>query len=208
MLKTENLAFAYDEANRFDFPNFSCAANEHLLILGASGCGKTTLLHLLAGLLEPAAGSVSLGETALSKLSDKKRDAFRGAHIGIVFQKAYFVSALTVSENLLAAAYFSGQKQDKARVAALLDRLNLAKKGNKKAHELSLGEQQRVSIARALVNKPQLILADEPSSSLDDKNCAYVLDLLEEQAAIEQSSLVIVTHDSRVKDKISKRVEL
>lgn len=207
-LIAENIRYSYVPQQELSFPDFTCKKGEHVLVLGSSGCGKTTLLHLLAGLLVPQSGSVSLGETALSTLSDKRRDRFRGANIGIIFQKPYFVSSLTVSENLLASQYFAGMRQDKARAAALLERLGLKGKEKKKTHELSLGEQQRVSIARALMNKPPLILADEPTSSLDDENCIHVLSLLEEQAAIEGSSLVIVTHDGRVKEKIERRVEL
>lgn len=200
MLKTSSLQFAYDAQNRFQFPDIEANPSKHLLIIGGSGKGKTTLLHLIAGLLRPTSGKIEVGDTDISRLSTKELDAFRGKHIGIVFQKSHFVASLNVKDNLLLAQYLAGESQDLKRVKLLLERLNLGNKLNKKTSELSQGEQQRVAIARALLNRPDVILADEPTAALDDANCFEVIELLKEQTLEAKASLVIVTHDQRLKD--------
>lgn len=208
MLQTENLTFSYTKATDLCFPDFTCAKAEQVLLLGQSGCGKTTLLHLLGGLLTPKTGKVIIGETDLTKLSGAQADKFRGQNIGIIFQKSHFVNALSVEENLLLAQSLAGQKSDRKRIKELLDRLNIAHKLRSKTNSLSQGEQQRVAIARALVNRPQVILADEPTSALDDKNTAEVIRLLEEQAQAVDATLLVVTHDQRLKDRFSKQISL
>jgi putative ABC transport system ATP-binding protein len=208
MLNTQGLEYAYPGGNRMQFPEIRCENGEHLLIIGNSGTGKTTLLHLLAGLLSPKNGEINIAGQDIARMRGRELDRFRGKHIGIIFQKSHFVSALNVSDNLQLTSYLAGLKADKARIQELLERLNLADKLTKKTRELSQGEQQRVAIARSLLNRPDLILADEPTSSLDDKNTADVIELLEKEAALADATLVIVTHDQRLKDRFSRRVEL
>lgn len=208
MLQTDQLKFAYKGGNSFSFPDIHCERGAHWLLLGQSGSGKTTFLHLLGGLLSPNSGSIRLEGTDMSKLSGTALDRFRGKHIGIIFQKAHFVSALTVGENLALAQELAGMPVDNGRIAKLLDRLNVGHKIHSKPDRLSAGEQQRVAIARSLVNSPELILADEPTSALDDENCEQVLHLLTEQAASVKATLLIVTHDGRLKDKISNQILL
>ena len=208
MLQTHQLAFSYDKNKRFEFQNIACSAGESLLVLGNSGKGKTTLLHLLAGLLRPLSGSISINETDITKLSKSRIDKFRGQNIGIIFQKSHFISSLTVKKNLLLTQYLAGVKQDEKRILELLERLQIADKINKYTHELSQGEQQRVAIVRALLNRPTLILADEPTASLDDENCQQVIQLLKEQAEKDNVSLVIVTHDTRLKAVFERKIEL
>jgi len=208
MLDCIGLSFSYTPEISFSFPELSCQPGTPLLILGESGEGKTTLLHLLAGLLRPQTGSIVINGTDITQLSTQELDRFRGKHIGIIFQAAHFVSALTVRENLLMAQYFAGLKPDTARVETLLSRLDLKSKLNQKAFRLSQGQQQRVAIARALINQPRIILADEPSSSLDDTNCFRVVDLLEDQAEQAGAALVIVTHDQRLKERFPHQVLL
>lgn len=208
MLNTQGLEYAYPGGNRMQFPEIRCENGEHLLIIGRSGTGKTTLLHLLAGLLSPKNGEINIAGQDIARMRGRELDRFRGKHIGIIFQKSHFVSALNVSDNLQLTSYLAGLKADKARIQELLERLNLSDKLTKKTKELSQGEQQRVAIARALLNRPDLILADEPTSSLDDKNTADVIELLEKEAALADATLVIVTHDQRLKDRFSRRVEL
>ena len=208
MLQTSALTFAYNNKHTFHFPGIQCGRNEKLLIIGESGTGKTTFLHLLSGLLTPKTGSIKINDTDITQLKGSILDHFRGKNIGLVFQKSYLITSLTVRDNLLTAQYLAGIHQDKKRVAELLERLNIEKKANSKVHELSQGEQQRVVIARALINRPKVVFADEPTSSLDDKNCEHVLHLLEEQAAIANAGLVIVTHDQRLKDKFPKQLPL
>ncbi len=208
MLRTENLTFAYNSSNSFQFPDIQCTKNQNLLIIGESGTGKTTLLHILAGLLKASKGKVWIEDTELNSLSDVQIDRFRGKNIGLVFQKSHFVSALSVKDNLRLAQSLAGEKKDMEKIKTLLHRLNIEHKLNSKPSQLSQGEQQRVAIARALLNQPKLILADEPTSGLDDKNCKQVADLLEEQAKIVGSCLVIVTHDGRLKERFTNQIEL
>lgn len=208
MIKTNQLTFQYSTDLQFHFPDMHCMQGSHWLILGQSGCGKSTLLHLLGGLLNPTGGEVVIKEQDLTTLSTDELDHFRGQNIGIVFQQSHLIKALTVEENLLTAQYLAGAPQDKKTVAALLERLNIGDKAKKKPQQLSLGERQRVSIARALVNNPALILADEPTSSLDDVNCKEVVKLLLEQSKAFNATLIIVTHDGRLKELFEHQILL
>lgn len=208
MLQTFDLQYAYAGGQVLCFPDIQLGKGEHWLLLGPSGSGKTTCLHLLGGLLSPQSGSVRIGDTALENLSSRALDHFRGTNIGIIFQKAHFISALTVQENLLLAQQLAGNKTDKNRIKALLDRLGLSHKLRAKPGDLSAGEQQRVAIARALINRPILILADEPTSALDDSNAQEVTNLLEEQASEAQATLLIVTHDNRLKNRFPQQIAL
>ena len=204
MLSVKNIKFQYDAQNSFHIPDISLKAGEQLLILGRSGSGKTTILNILGGLLKPNAGEVKLGDTLINELSGAKLDKFRGKHIGIVFQKPHILAPLTVEENLRLANFFVGAKGE--RNLELLKELGIYEKRKSKVTTLSEGEAQRVSIARALANHPQLILADEPTASLDDENAAIVVKLLQEQAQKFNAALIIVTHDQRVKDHISNHI--
>ncbi len=208
MLHANNLEYSYDGKQVLRFPEIACAKGEHWLLLGQSGSGKTTLLHLLGGLLSPRGGAVQIAGTALGSLSASALDRFRGKHIGIIFQQSHFVRALTVEENLLLAQQLAGVKPERKRAAELLAHLDIGHKAHAKPDRLSQGEQQRVAIARAIVNRPNLILADEPTSALDDQNCNEVLALLEREAGEVGATLLIVTHDSRLKDRFSHRISL
>ncbi len=208
MLQTTNLVYSYDGKTTLHFPDVNCAKGEQWLLLGQSGSGKTTLLHLLAGLMRPNQGSVQIAGTDLSTLSNTKLDHFRGKHIGIVFQRSHFIKSLNVEDNLLVAQHLGGVKPSIERAHELFDRLRIAYKAHAKTDNLSQGEQQRLAIARALINKPDIILADEPTSALDDHNCEEVLSLLEEQASMEGATLLIVTHDGRLKSEFEHQILL
>ncbi|MEM9934028.1 MAG: ATP-binding cassette domain-containing protein [Bacteroidota bacterium] len=208
MLKTQDLQFGYVKGPSFIFPDIHCEKGDHILILGKSGTGKTTLLHLLGGLLKAQQGAILVGDTDLTELSANKLDHFRGKHISIIFQKSHFVTALTVKDNLRLAQYLADEKQDIGRIQHILAELGLANKLGQKTHKLSIGEQQRVAIARAVLNQPDIILADEPTSSLDDENCEAVIQLLKDQASAVSANLVIVTHDQRLKDVFSNQIVL
>lgn len=208
MLKTENLGYSYDGNTRLSFPDIHCRTGEHWLVLGQSGSGKTTLLHLLGGLLTTQTGTITIDDTTLNHLSTASIDQFRGRHIGIIFQTAHFVQSLSVGDNLALAQSLAGMKVDRSRIRELLERLSLGHKVNAQPSRLSVGEQQRAAIARAIVNQPSVILADEPTSALDDQNCAQVVQLLEEQAQLVNATLLVVTHDARLKEHIPHQISI
>ncbi len=208
MITTKDLKYTYKGGPQLVFPDISCRASDILLILGNSGVGKTTLLHLLGGILTTHEGSVNIEGTNICTLGDTALDAFRGKNIGIVFQQNHFIDSLTVLENVMIAQKLAGNRVSAQEALAMLEKLNIGHKSKKSIRDLSQGEKQRVAIARALINKPKLILADEPTSALDDQNCQEVLLLLEDQAKAAGSALVVVTHDSRLKEKISNKVIL
>lgn len=208
MLEAKNLTFSYSKRDTMVFPDISCRRGEHWLLLGQSGSGKTTLLHLLAGLRKAPAGQIMIDGRDITKMVESSLDKFRGQNIGIIFQQPHFVRALTVRENLRLAQQLAGLKPDDGRIDTILTRLGIAHKADSKPHRLSVGEQQRASIARAIINKPKLILADEPTSALDDLHCTEVVNLLKEQAAEDQITLLIVTHDNRLKSEFAQSVIL
>ena len=207
MIKTKEVKFNYDNQVYFDFPDIKLKSGENLLIIGNSGIGKTTLLHLLAGLLKLNSGSIELFGKELRKLSSYQLDRFRKNNIGIIFQRPHFVNSLTVKENLQLAQYIA-DKKDNNRIESILKNLNILDKSNKITNQLSQGEKQRASIALAIVNSPKLILADEPTSSLDDSNCSNVIKLLKKQATEFGAQLIVITHDSRLKKHFKKSIEL
>ena len=207
MIKTESLKFSYDGKKYFDFPDINLDSGENLLIIGNSGIGKTTLLHLLAGILKPESGSINISGTDISKFSDTELDKFRGDNIGIVFQKPHFISSLTINENLKLAQYLSSSKTS-VDAKKILESLNIKDKYQQKPNQLSEGEKQRASIALALINSPSLILADEPTSSLDDFNCDNVIKLLKTQAKDHKAQLIVITHDARLKKHFKNNLNL
>jgi len=206
MIETKSLEFSYDNSFVFKFPNIKLESNENLLVLGNSGIGKSTLLHNLAGILRPKSGSIKIFDQDISKLSELELDNFRGQNIGIIFQRSHFVNSLTVGENLELAQFLGRNK--KGNIQETLDSLKILDKLNKKPKELSQGERQRASIALAIINSPKLILADEPTSSLDDTNCSNVIKILKEQALKYQAQLIVITHDSRLKKHFKKSISL
>ena len=206
MIETKSLEFSYDNSFVFKFPDIKLKSNENLLVLGNSGIGKSTLLHNLAGILRPKSGSIKIFDQDISKLSELELDKFRGQNIGIIFQRSHFVNSLTVGENLELAQFLGNNK--KGNIQETLDSLKILDKVNKKPKELSQGERQRASIALAIINSPKLILADEPTSSLDDTNCSNVIKILKEQALKYQAQLIVITHDSRLKKHFKKSISL
>lgn len=208
MIEAKGLTYNYKGNVRLKYPDIACGSGETCLLLGASGSGKTTLLHMLAGILSPDAGVIEFDGQAISGFSAKEMNAFRGKEIGIVFQRPHFVQALTVLDNLLLAQRLAGLDTNPAKALNLLERLGIQHKAKVSVKALSQGEKQRVAIARALINEPKLILADEPTSALDDKNAEEVLLLLQDAAQQAQASLLIVTHDNRLTDKVPQQILL
>ena len=207
MIKTNKLEFSYDNQKFFKFHDISLKKKENLLIIGKSCVGKTTLLHLLAGILKSSSGSIELFGKNITSLSSNELDKFRKNNIGIVFQRPHFVNSLTVKENLKLAKYIANKKNN-FRIESILKNLNIFDKANKKTNSLSQGEKQRATIAMAIINSPKLILADEHSSSLDDENCIRVIKLLKKQAKEFEAQLIVITHDSRLKKHFKKSIEL
>jgi len=208
MIAVRGLAHRYGQQQALHLSEWKVAQGERWLVLGPSGCGKTTLLHALAGLIRPSEGRVEIAGQDLSSLSGSMLDRWRGATIGIVLQALHLVKHLSVRDNLRLAQYLAHAPQDDARIADTLGALGVAEKSARRPSELSQGEQQRVAIARAVVNRPKLLLADEPTANLDDAAAAQVIDLLSEQAARHGATLVIATHDSRVKMNFEKTLNL
>lgn len=209
MLTTENLTFSYSKGQEaFTFPDIHLKNEEDLLILGKSGIGKTTLLHLLAGLLQPNSGKIKVDDTNINELSSSKLDNFRGKHIGLVFQKNHAIQSLTIEENLKSRLFFSKTKIQKNTIDKLLTELGLINFKKSKPNTLSEGQLQRLGIAMAVIHNPKLILADEPTSSLDDENCEIVIKLLKNQAIKNKANLVVITHDQRIKPFFQNSIAL
>ena len=208
MLKSKSITFTYDGKNELVFPDINLKKAESLLVLGNSGVGKTTFIQILAGLLTPDKGSVSLNGVKYADLSPKQMDEFRGENISLVFQKPYFIKSINLVENLLTTLKLSGNKVYKEKCKYLLEHIGLSDKIYSKTYELSEGEKQRASIAMAVCKNPDLILADEPTASLDDENCDIIIKLLKEQAKKSNSKLIIITHDQRLKSQFNNNITL
>ena len=178
MLEVKSLTFTHEGHKQICFPDISLSNNEGLIVLGNSGSGKTTLINLIAGLIKADSGDITLNQTKYNELSLDDLDIFRGKNIGLIFQKPHFIRNLTVFENLSLSTHLSRNKVRKEIFEETLSEVGLSEKVNMRPNELSEGEQQRLSIAMALVKEPALILADEPTSSLDDNNCNKVISLL------------------------------
>ena len=185
MIALTGLRYRYAQGAELVFDDLQLPAGAHLLLRGASGSGKSTLLALMAGLLSPSAGQVVMAGVALQLLSARQLDAWRGEHLGFVPQRLHLSAALSVADNLALPQLCAGLPPRPTRVAELLERLGLTALSQRLPHQLSVGQGQRVALARALMRRPRILLADEPSASLDDANTAQVLDLLL-QAATEQ----------------------
>ena len=208
MLSVRGLRHAYDGRSVLTIDEWSVPQGEASLVLGASGSGKSTLLAILAGLLKPSAGEVTVADAPLSSLGPRERDAFRARNVGIVLQKLHLIGVLPVIENLRIARSLAGLDGDSAQVQGALDALGIGALAGRKAASLSVGEAQRVAIARAVVNRPRVILADEPTAALDDANCEKALSLLFAQAAACQATLVVATHDRRIAARFPRKLEL
>ena len=208
MLSVESLSYSYDGNHKISFPDFQVQEAKTLLVLGESGKGKTTLLHLLGGILLPQNGRIKLLGTEMNTLKGKSLDAFRAANVGIIFQEAHFIRSLNVSENLMFVQSLAGMQIDQGEILKLLEGVGLDHRKNYPIDKLSQGEKQRLNILRAVITNPKLILADEPTSALDDSNCTKVIQLLLSLVEKVKASLVIVTHDNRLKDQFSNKIEL
>lgn len=205
MLAWGGLRHRYADDAAIEYRDFVLPAGRHLLLRGASGSGKSTLLALLSGLLRVQQGELNVAGTDLAALGPRALDAWRGATLGVVPQRLHLSEALTVAENLALPALAAGQGADPARAAELLAALDIAELAGRRPHQLSVGQAQRVALARALMRRPRLLLADEPSASLDDEHTLHMLALLLDAAEREGCILVIASHDGRVIEALSAR---
>lgn len=193
-----------------DVKELNLEDGRRLCLVGGSGSGKTTLLHVLAGIVTPTKGEVRYGDVDLTKLPEAERDRFRAKNVGYIFQSFNLLQGLSALENVAIAGTFGGQgaHEAKDRANKLLDRVGLSHRKDARPGTMSVGEQQRVGIARALVNRPKVVLADEPTASLDDERADEVLALLEEVVKEEKATLVLVTHEQRVRERFTDVLDL
>jgi putative ABC transport system ATP-binding protein len=196
-----------EEVHALEAIDLELFPGEWLALVGPSGCGKSTLLNLLSGIDTPDAGTVEVGGLELARSSESQRTLLRRRGIGIVFQSFHLVAHLTVEENV-ALPLALDRRRDPDRVAGLLERVGLSARASHFPSELSGGEQQRTALARALVHRPKLVLADEPTGNLDSASGARVLELLDELRRADGSALVIATHDGRLAARADRLVRL
>jgi putative ABC transport system ATP-binding protein len=166
-------------------------------VMGPSGSGKSTLMHILAGLDKPTSGEVEIADTAISKLSDTELTKLRREHIGFIFQFFNLLPMLTAEENVVLPVTLAGEKPNKAWVSELMQKVGLADRRKHRPSELSGGQQQRVAIGRALVTRPSIVFADEPTGNLDSKTGGEILDLLHQSVEDLSQTIVMVTHEAR-----------
>jgi putative ABC transport system ATP-binding protein len=208
MLEIRGLRHAYGGRTVLDVPEWAVGRGEASLVLGSSGSGKSTLLNVIAGLATPVSGSVRVDGEDVPSLAPARRDAFRARKVGLVLQTLHLIGVVSVRENLRLAQRLAGHAVDERRIDEVLAGLGIDRLSRARADEISVGEAQRVAIARAVVNRPALILADEPTSALDDANCARALALLFEQAAGCGATLLVATHDNRIRSHFARRLDL
>lgn len=198
MIRSSNLSYQYPNGPALSFPDVDVAQGAVVLLRGPSGCGKSTWLALIAGLMPPSSGDLTVAEQPLSALRTPAADAWRAQAIGFLPQKLHLSAALSVQQNLAMAQWAAGQPEDLARIKEALSALGVAELAQRKPSQLSGGQAQRVALARAVLLKPRVILADEPTASLDDDAAAEAVALLLSTARRQGATLVIATHDARV----------
>jgi len=195
--------------NVIDIPELAVVTGEELCVVGPSGSGKTTLLNLIAGIVTPDEGSIFIRGEDLTIMDEAERDLFRAWHIGYIFQTHQLLAALSALENVMLPMLFTGRRSRmKVRATTLLERVGLSDRRNHKPPQLSLGEQQRVAVARALANSPSVILADEPTGSLDVENAQNVITLVRELCREEKVTLLWVTHEAYILNQFQSHYEL
>jgi len=194
-----------------DVPRFEVADGEHVALVGGSGTGKTTLLHSIAGIVTPDSGRIvfdSEGATDVTQLSEAARDVFRGRHIGYIFQTHHLLAGFTALENVLLGMTFTGRSPDRKWARHLLEEVGLGERLDYKPAKMSVGQQQRVAVARALANRPRLVLADEPTGALDPNTAQQVLDVIRKLCREVGAALVLVTHDPSIATQLDRVIRL
>jgi putative ABC transport system ATP-binding protein len=198
MIETQALSFQYPGGPRLVFPDVDLPQGAVLNLSGPSGCGKSTWLALVAALVAPTTGHISVAGQALNGLKNAAADAWRARAIGFLPQKLHLSGALTVAQNLALAQWAASLPEDHTAIAQALAALGVAELAKRLPSQLSGGQAQRVALARAVLLKPKIILADEPTASLDDDAAAVAMALLLATAQAQHATLVIATHDARV----------
>jgi len=216
-LLIQNLRKTYDAPDGgtvtvLNVDRFEMGDGEQVALLGGSGTGKTTLLHTIAGIVTPDSGSVVFASngasTDVTALSEAARDVFRGQNIGYIFQTHHLLQGFTAMENVLLGMSFTGRKADRGWAKHLLDEVGLGNRLDYQPSKLSVGQQQRVAVARALANRPRLVLADEPTGALDPKNAQQVLELIRKLCVEVGASLLMVSHDHDIAQQLPRVVDL
>jgi putative ABC transport system ATP-binding protein len=208
MLSVRDLRHEYAGRAALTLPAWEVARGEACLVLGPSGSGKSTLLAALAGLLTPTAGRIEVAGAEVTAMRPAARDAHRARHVGLVPQTLHLIPVISVRENLRLARRLARLAPDDAWVDTLFERLAIGHLARRRAADLSVGEAQRVAIARALANRPALVLADEPTSALDDASCERVAQLLLAETTAAGATLVVATHDQRLRRHFARSLEL
>ncbi len=210
MLLLENVRKTYREPNGkdlpiLDIPRFTVGEGEQMALVGRSGGGKTTLLHIIAGITTPDRGSlVTIDGIEITSKQEHTRDLIRADKLGYVFQTFNLLPAFTALENVMLGMTFAHGRRDPARARRLLDRVGLASRASHKPKAMSVGEQQRVAVARALANKPRLLLADEPTANIDPRNQQAIIDLIRSTCLEEKISLIVVTHSMEIAEQFPR----
>jgi len=209
MLLLQNLRKSFREPDGtmlpiLDIKEFRVAAGEQVVLMGRSGCGKTTLLHVIAGISRPDSGLVEVNGIDITRLSEAGRDRFRADKIGYVFQTFNLLAGFSALENVMLGMTFAGGRPDAARARKLLERVGLKHRLTHRPAMLSVGEQQRVAVARALANKPRLLLADEPTANVDSTHQQQIVELLRASCQEEDVALLIVTHTPEVAEQFAR----
>lgn len=191
-----------------DVGTFDLADGEQVALVGSSGSGKTTLLHLIAGILTPDAGQIVFDGMDITRLSEAERDIFRGRNIGYIFQTHHLLPGFTALENVLLGMTFTHRKPDPEWAAHVLKEVGLADRLHYKPAKLSVGQQQRVAVARALANRPRLVLADEPTGALDVSNAQQVMSLIRKLCTEVGAALLLVSHDPAMTSQFPRVLSL
>lgn len=185
-------------------PRFSVERGEQMVLVGPSGCGKTTLLHVIAGISRADSGVIRIDGIDIGQLSEAARDRFRAARIGYIFQTFNLLPGFSALENVMLGMTFARGRKDRSRAEGLIERVGLSCRATHKPSALSVGEQQRVAVARALANRPSLILADEPTANVDRGNQQHIVELIRETCREERVALVLVTHSLEVSEQFDR----
>lgn len=209
MLKLDSVKKSFLQPDRqivpiLDIPRFEMAAGEQVILIGPSGCGKTTMLHTIAGITKPDRGKVFIDNVEITRFSEATRDRIRADKLGYVFQTFNLLPGFSALENVILGMTFARKKLSHQRAKDLLERVGLGHRLQNKPSQLSVGEQQRVAVARALANQPTLLLADEPTANVDRNNQQQIVDLIRENCRRENIALLMVTHAMEVADQFDR----